>query len=585
MIQKGGLMEHNHTAQDKFNLLRMQAEELLQILPGIPLPVHAEDPLTLIQELQTFQIELEKQIEKLHRSRQALMEAQINFTELYDSAPVGYLSTTPKGVILKANLTFADMVMVERSGLINQPLSDWIAREDREMYYRHLDAMSDLNMVQLCELRLKKKDNTCLDVQLESKAVPDRQGNGVQYRTVVIDITQQKQAEKEKLAAWKMVAEHEKLALVGQIAGKMAHDFNNVLSIIMGNAELSLFSCEAPETRKAFSSIIDQTIRGKNLTRNLVAFAKDQEPRQQFFSINKKINLVLNLLKKDLEQTELIVKNEVGDCEILADPGMIEHAFVNILQNAVHATSLTRHPVIRIHIYYCHPNICFEIEDNGCGIPAKHLKHVYDPAFTLKGSRDTTGSYKTDIKGTGYGLSNVKKYIELHNGSICIKSELKIGTKITLRLPVIKKELTEQEKRQIRKGIPHTGKHILLVEDETALSEIQYKVLTQEPCFHTVDIADTGQGAMDLFDRNTYDFVSLDYILKGIINGMDVYHHIRKTNSVVPILFMSGNFEFLESIRTLKKKDSHLDHLSKPCQNKMYVDCINDLLERAEQFL
>jgi ActR/RegA family two-component response regulator len=262
---------------------------------------------------------------------------------------------------------------------------------------------------------------------------------------------------------------------------------------------------------------------------------------------------------------------------------MIEHAFVNILQNAIHATSLTRHPVICIHIFYCHPNICFEIEDNGCGIPDKHLKHIYDPAFTLKGSRDRTGSYKTDIKGTGYGLSNVKKYIELHNGGICIESEFKIGTKITLRLPVIKKELTEQEKIQIRKGIPHTGKHILLVEDETALSEIQYKVLTQEPCCHSVDIADTGQGAMDLFDRNDYDFISLDYILKGVINGMDVYHHIRESDPTVPILFMSGNFEFLESVRALKKKDSHLDHLSKPCQNKMYVDCINDMLEWAEQ--
>ena len=80
--------------------------------------------------------------------------------------------------------------------------------------------------------------------------------------------------------AQKIAADHEELALVGQIAGQMAHDFNNILGIIMGNTELSLLSCEDPQTRETFELILEQTLRGKNLTKNLVAFAKSQEPKQ-----------------------------------------------------------------------------------------------------------------------------------------------------------------------------------------------------------------------------------------------------------------------------------------------------------------
>ncbi len=93
-------------------------------------------------------------------------------------------------------------------------------------------------------------------------------------------------------------------------------------------------------------------------------------------------------------------------------------------------------------------------------------------------------------------------------------------------------------------------------------------------------MAANGQMAIDLFDRNRYDFVSLDYVLPGELNGMDVYNHIRQANETIQILFVSGNLDFLESIKELKHKDSCVDHVSKPCQNKDYVNAINKLLEK-----
>ncbi len=346
----------------------------------------------------------------------------------------------------------------------------------------------------------------------------------------------------------------------------------------LGNAQLSLLDCKEAKTIETLKLIFNQTIRGKNLTKNLVVFAKNQEPKQEFFRLSEKIDLVFKLLRKDLQGIELIRKNKPGTPDLLADPGMIEHALVNLVQNSIHATSMVEKPRIIVKTFHKNKNIYLEIEDNGCGIPEDALDRIYEPAFTMKGSRDITGSYKPYIKGTGYGMANVKKYIQQHKGNISVDSKVGECTKITISLPVIKKELTKKEIVKIQKKNFSFEKYILLVEDEQAISDVQYKILTHEPCNHKVDIAANGKMAVDLFDRNKYDIISLDYMLPGELNGMDVYNHIRLTNDTLPVLFVSGNLDFLESIKELKNKDPYIDHMSKPCQNSDYINGINELL-------
>ena len=473
----------------------------------------------------------------------------------------------------------------EHEFLSMNPL-DLLTEESQNIFIDRLEKLSaggkptdniEYNSV---EYNVQKKDGQELCVLLISDFVYEN-GQITGARVVVHNITDRKKAEEEKIHAQKIAGEHEKLALVGQIAGKMAHDFNNVLGVIMGNTELSLLDCEEIETRKTLELILEQTLRGKILTKNLVAFAKDQEPKQEFFKINEKIDLVLNLLKKDLSRIELLRENKPGVPELLADPGMIEHALVNLIYNSIHALSKVEDPRITIRTYSLADNICFEIEDNGCGISHEHLERIFEPSFTLKGIRDVTGSYEKHIKGTGYGMANVKKYIEQHKGNIIVDSEPGAGTKFTICLPVIEKELTKEEKTEIQKEMIYFDKSILLVEDEMAISAIQYRTLTQAPCNHKVDIAINGQVAIDLFERNQYDLISLDYVLSGNINGLTVYNHIRQTNKTIPILFISGNIEFLESLKLLKQKDNNIYNLSKPCQNKEYVSMVNELIKKT----
>ncbi len=424
------------------------------------------------------------------------------------------------------------------------------------------------------EMSLRKKNGKEVWVKVISSLVVE---NGVNtgVRTCFIDYTQRLESEKESI----LVAQQEKYALVGQVAGKMAHDFNNILGAIMGNAELSLLDCQDQEMQQTLEIILDQAKRGNILTRNLVAFAKDQEIKEEYFNVNDKIDLVLNLLRKDIEGIRVIKKYQDDLPELLADAGMIEHALVNLIQNSVHAMGLKETAILCLETCSRGTDLIITIRDNGCGIPKAYAKEIYSPSFTLKGIRDLTHSYGPDIKGTGYGLSNVKKYIDKHKGSISFSTTENEGTQFRICLPLIAKILNLHEKEEILKKPVIQNKKILVVEDEEAISMVLTKLLTMEPFFHKVRVAQDGRSAIDLLDRESFDLVSLDYVMPGRMNGLDVYKHIRKTQKTLPVLFISGNIRFIESMEQIRASDSYMDHLSKPFANQSYADKVNDWLQ------
>lgn len=190
-------MKPPKTTHDKFETLRKRAEASIRAPDFSKAPLEFEDSLQLIHELQTFQVELELQNDELQRSQQELMNAQTRYTDLYDFAPVGYITLNLKRMILNANHTLSDMLLIDKRDILDHPLSDFILFEDQDIFYRYWRTLSTPTPRQFCELRLKKKDGTPFAVQLESTLFSSAGSDIKQYHTVIIDITQRKQTEKE----------------------------------------------------------------------------------------------------------------------------------------------------------------------------------------------------------------------------------------------------------------------------------------------------------------------------------------------------------------------------------------------------
>lgn len=519
-------------------------------------------------------------VQELQKANKTLLDSEDQFLKIFHSSPIGIIMTNMDELkIININKSFLDITGFSEKSVIGKPLlsESFLFPKEPALDMEQLKQKEQLNQL---DVQFYNKDSECRAGRLSSQRVTI---NTKQFIIFTLeDITQYKKAEQEKQLAHQHAAEQEKYALIGQVAGKMAHDFNNILGAIMGNTEISLDECEDPEIEKTLNLVLDQTKKGRALTKNLVVFARDQEPRQDYFDINEKMNLVLSLLKKDLEGIEVRSYFSKDIPDFLGDPGMIENALVNLLHNAIHAMSKTDYPLLNISTVFSGDSIQINVEDNGCGIPKKHQSSIYTPAFTLKDNKDVIHAYDDSIKGTGYGLYNVKKIVEKHKGKIYFESEMNQGTKFTISFPVIRKELTQSEVEQVEQSVFYSEKRILIVEDEPSIYNVQAAILSKPPLSHSVDVAVNGQTALEHLEQNQYDLISMDYQLPGGLDGMDLYNGIRDKDPDIPILFVSGNIQFLESVDLLKSMDEYLECLSKPTQNKTYIDYINLMLHRSD---
>jgi len=519
--------------------------------------------------------QLKNEISDRIKAQKDLKESEARFRKMVDELPIPVGETD-----FEFNIRYTNEAAREWFGFSQKDLetgtraSDIVPEDQMGLILDRMDKLQKGINPGPIELRLLKKDRSEIWGQITPTLIYEGK-KPVGIRACFVDLTQRRKAEKATLFA----AEQGKYAMVGQMAGKIANDFNNILGAIMGSTEASLKKKIDTSVIKHLKTILKQIKRGKLLTRNLVTFATDQEPKEEYIKLNDIIGMILGLQEKDTESVSLIKDFDPNLPELLADPGMIEQILANLFQNAIHAMSLVPKPELKVKTYARYDNIFFEIIDNGCGILERYHKEIYAPSFTLKGAKDAEGNYKKGITGTGYGLSNVKKYVDKHKGSIHFESAPGLGTMVTVSIPVIKKELTQNEKVQVAKQTIMKEKNILLVEDEKIIAKVQYAVLSKEPFYHQVQVAPDGEKAMALFAKDDFDLISLDYILPGKFDGLDVYHAIRKKNKTIPIVFVSGNIEFLASTKEMKDADRYLDFISKPCKNLTYANTVNHWLQ------
>ncbi|MCB0196841.1 MAG: PAS domain S-box protein, partial [Anaerolineae bacterium] len=330
--------------------LRQRAEQLLERQKEGEAFVPTAEVHDLIHELTVYQIELELQNEELRRSEQKYQYLYQRYIDLFNHAPVGYITLNSKDHIREINLTATQMLGDEHSQFISKSFTNYIAPDDQDIYYFQRRVRYAVGTSQSFQLRLNRADGTQFHAQIDSRPEKDKKGLVMGCRLAITDITERKQAEATlegtNVKLNKMVSElrqtqqqliqQERLAAVGQLAAGIAHDFNNILTSILGFAELMKVSPDTPISMQAdLAYIIKSTNRASNLVRQILDFTQRNITQPKHFALDSFIKEVTKFFERTIpEDIRLTLDIIPNDYSIEADPTQVQQVLTNLVLNA-----------------------------------------------------------------------------------------------------------------------------------------------------------------------------------------------------------------------------------------------------------
>ncbi len=360
----------------------------------------------------------------------------------------------------------------------------------------------------------------------------------------VRDITERKEAEAERGRLEEKLMQSQKLEAVGQLAGGVAHDFNNMLSVIMASAELALLSLDpvAP-ARKDIEEIRSAADRSADLTRQLLAFARRQviTPRHQ--DLNDTVAPMLNMLRRLIgEGTSLIWRPSPEPCPVFIDPSQLDQVLANLVVNARDAISGTGTITIATAIAevdssrsMSHPGaipgtyVVLCVDDDGCGMDEETRARIFEPFFTTK----PLG------QGTGLGLATVYGIAQQNRGFVEVISAPARGTTIKVYVP--RQEPRPPGPRGAEAAVNSLSgtETILLVEDEPVLLRLTSKMI--EGLGYTVLACDHPERAIELATGFTghIDLMVSDMMMPAM-NGVELWQSLGALRPAMKCLFVSG---------------------------------------------
>ncbi|MCK5075044.1 MAG: response regulator, partial [Calditrichia bacterium] len=383
---------------------------------------------------------------------------------------------------------------------------------------------------------LVAKDGVERRISFSSAPINDRDYNIVGAVLVFRDITEEYRMQEQLKQSHKMES-------IGQLAGGVAHDFNNMLSGIMGAAELLSYKLsDADEKIKSYINLIMETSeRASDLTNKLLAFSRKGKKESVPLDMNDTIQEVASILEHTIDKRIMLSQNlSSNEVIIEGDPSQVQNAILNLAVNARDAMpnggeiSFSSN-IVSISEEFCRENSLdlnhgryseVVVSDTGIGMSEEIQKHIFEPFYTTKGKS----------KGTGLGLAAVYGTVKEHNGVIKVFSEIGKGTSFTLYLPLSSKgKKGKSEKEEVLKG---TGE-ILLVEDEEIIRHIAKDML--ENMGYQVTIAKDGQEGIEIFSESysDIDLVVLDLVMPRM-DGATVFNALKRINPLVKVIIASG---------------------------------------------
>ena len=489
----------------------------------------------------------------------ALMEAERRYLALFNNVPIGLWKTTPEGGIIDANPAAVQLLgYPDRESLLRVNAANlYLDPADRKRW-QSLIGRDDA--VRRYETQLQRPDGSAIWVEENIRAVRDADGRMLMFEGSLEDIT-------ERLKLEAQLRQAQKMESIGQLAAGVAHDFNNILTIIKGHADLILTQNNlAEDLSVSVEKISAAADRAANLTRQLLMFSRQQIMQQRALDLNEVIRNIAAILERTLGE-HIVLRFELGRDlpPIFADPGMLEQIVLNLSINSrdampkggqliIHTSAadidpeyILRNTEARVGRY-----LCLSVGDSGMGIDPGILPRIFDPFFTTK----EVG------QGTGLGLATVYGITKLHRGWIEVSSEIDKGSVFKIFLPATSKPLEQPSSHMpLETDVRGGNEVILIVEDEAELRLLARQVL--EWYGYRVLESATGAEALKLWPQHAQeiDLLLTDMVMPEGITGWELAEKLRAENPQLKVLCTSGysvdlarrNFSAPEGLRFLQK--------------------------------
>jgi len=471
------------------------------------------------------------------RAEQALRDSEERFKALHN-ASFGGITIHDKGRILECNQGLSDITGYRLEELIGMDGLRLIAEQSRETVMKHILSGYEKPY----EAVGLHKDGTEFPIRLEARNIPYK---GKLVRTVEFrDISEEKRAEKEREKLQDQLTQAQKMESVGRLAGGVAHDYNNMLSVVLGYTELALekVPCSDP-LRTDLKEIYKAAKRSSEITQQLLAFARKQAIAPKALDINAVIENMLNMLRRLIgEDIDVIWHPGRRLSPVKIDPSQLEQILANLCVNARDAISGVGKIIIETQVASIEETnrsgvaregsaefVKLSVNDDGCGMDEETLHNIFEPFFTTKGV----------AQGTGLGLATVYGIVKQNNGVIEVDSKPGGGSRFNVYLPRHMGDADEMSPEAMAETPLGEGEMVLLVEDEPSIREMCQYIL--EKLGYRVFSADTPEEALHLADEHQgeIDLLVTDVVMPGM-NGRDLAQQIKARYPDIKTLYMSG---------------------------------------------
>jgi len=471
------------------------------------------------------------------QANEALRESESRFRDLFEDAPLGYQSLDENGDILELNKTWCKLLGYTKEEAIGRNFGEFIRSDFQEQFAENFPKFKSQGSIAGTEFEMIRKDGSEVSISIDGTIQHETDGSFKQTHCVLKDITEQKSLEKQFRQAQKMES-------VGQLAGGVAHDFNNKLQVILGHTELALGKIDASDqVHESLIEIQTAALHSADLTRQLLAFARKQIIAPEVLDLNATVDEMLKMLRRLIgEDINLHWEPSAKLWPIKMDPSQIDQILANLCVNARDALEGTGNVTIETRnlpldqtgcaIYPdCTPGDYMQLSfsDDGCGMNEKTLKHLFEPFFTTKKLGE----------GTGLGLATLYGIVKQNHGFITVDSAPGKGTTFKIHLPrCTDKEVAARKAAETKP--PERGQEtILLVEDDAGLLDLGQQML--EGLGYTVLAAALPEEARRLSKEHPgkIDLLLTDVIMPEM-NGQDLAAQLKKARPELKCIFMSG---------------------------------------------